>query len=137
MTAQDRGHSKQNSIDARQQLTYDTIKNAGATLCTIQANTGGDPTSPLLRSCASRSGKFFLLTAANQIAGAFNTIGTNCAINTPPNNRCSGRQPPRHTPDGSCSRGPIKIIWHLRLCRQIALTIQISGRPRGLAELHV
>ncbi len=32
-----------------------------------QYNTGDDPTSTLLQTCASSSDKFFLLTSANQI----------------------------------------------------------------------
>jgi len=57
--------------------TCANIKAAGVTLYTIQVDTGGDPTSTLLRNCASDSSKFFLLTSANQIITTFNTIGTN------------------------------------------------------------
>ena len=45
-------------------------------------NTGGDPTSGLLKNCAGSSGKypdadkFFLLTSANQIVATFQQIGT-------------------------------------------------------------
>ena len=77
LNTQDRWYSNQNSIDTRQKLTCDNIKNAGITLYTIQVNTGGDPTSTLLKNCASTSDKFFLLTSASQIVDAFNTIGTN------------------------------------------------------------
>ena len=77
LNTQDRWYSNENSIDTRQKLTCDNIKNAGITLYTIQVNTGGDPTSTLLKNCASTSDKFFLLTSASQIVDAFNTIGTN------------------------------------------------------------
>ena len=40
-------------------------------------NTGGDPTSSLLQTCASSSDKFFLLTSASQIVSTFQQIGTN------------------------------------------------------------
>jgi hypothetical protein len=46
-------------------------------LYTIQANTGGDPTSTLLQNCASSTDKFYLLTSADQMTATFNTIGTN------------------------------------------------------------
>ena len=42
----------------------------------MQVNTGGDPTSTLLQSCASDPGKFFLLTSSDQIVTTFNQIGT-------------------------------------------------------------
>jgi Flp pilus assembly protein TadG len=70
------------SVDNRMQDssgngTCANIKGAGITIYAIQVNTGGDPTSTLLRNCASASDKFFLLTSANQIVTTFNTIGTN------------------------------------------------------------
>jgi len=76
------GTSDDAKIDARM---YDSsgngtcanIKAAGITIYTIQVNTGGDPTSTLLKNCASSSDKFFLLTSADQIVTAFNAIGTN------------------------------------------------------------
>ena len=77
LNTQNRWYSNQSSIDARQQLTCNNIKAAGITLYTIQVNTGGDPTSSLLRNCASSSDKFFLLTTAGAILTTFNTIGTN------------------------------------------------------------
>jgi Flp pilus assembly protein TadG len=57
--------------------TCANIKAAGITIYTIQVNTGGDPTSMLLRNCASSSDKFFMLTSASGIATVFNQIGTN------------------------------------------------------------
>src|SRR5665213_3443867 len=77
LNTQDRWYTSQNSIDARQTLTCNNIKSAGITLYTIQVNTGGDPTSSLLQSCASTSDKFYLLTSASQIVTAFTAIGSN------------------------------------------------------------
>jgi Flp pilus assembly protein TadG len=76
LNTQDRWYTSQNSIDARQQLTCANIKAGNITLYTIQVNTGGDPTSTLLQSCASTTDKFFLLTSASQIVTTFNQIGT-------------------------------------------------------------
>ena len=48
----------------------------------MQVNTGGDPTSLLLKNCAGSPGKypdadkFFLLTSANAIVTTFAQIGT-------------------------------------------------------------
>jgi Flp pilus assembly protein TadG len=77
MNTQDRWYSSESPIDARQQMTCDNIKAAGITIYTVQVNTNGDPTSTLLQNCASSSDKFYLLTSADQIVSAFNTIGTN------------------------------------------------------------
>jgi Flp pilus assembly protein TadG len=77
LNTQDRWYTSQSSIDARQTLTCNNIKAAGITLYTIQVNTGGDPTSSLLQSCASTSDKFYLLTSASQIVTAFTAIGSN------------------------------------------------------------
>ncbi len=76
LNTENRWYTRQSSIDARETLTCGNIKAAGITLYTIQVNTGGDPTSTLLQSCASTSDKFFLLTSANQIVTTFNSIGT-------------------------------------------------------------
>jgi Flp pilus assembly protein TadG len=56
--------------------TCANIKAAGITIYTIHVNTGGDPTSSLLRDCASGPDKFFVLTRSDQIVGAFDTIAT-------------------------------------------------------------
>ena len=81
MNTQDRWYSYQSQINARQQLTCGNIKDAGVVLYTIQVNTGGDPTSTLLKNCASNtsgtSDHFFLLTSADEIVTTFNQIGTN------------------------------------------------------------
>jgi hypothetical protein len=77
LNTQDRWYTSQSSIDARESMTCDNVKASGVTLYTIQVNTGGDPTSTLLRNCASSTDKFFLLTSASQIVTTFNQIATN------------------------------------------------------------
>lgn len=77
LNTQDRWYTDRSSIDAREQIACDNIKAAGITIYAVQVNTSGDPTSTLLQNCASGSDKFFLLTSADQIVTAFNTIGTN------------------------------------------------------------
>ena len=78
----DRWYSSQTPVDNRMVQTGNgsgtcaNIKAAGITIYTIQVNTGGDPTSTLLQSCASSSDKFYLLTTSNDIATAFTSIGT-------------------------------------------------------------
>jgi Flp pilus assembly protein TadG len=76
LNTQNRWYTDQASIDARQQITCNNIKAAGITLYTVQVNTGGDPTSQLLKNCASDPSKFFILTSASQIVTTFNQIGT-------------------------------------------------------------
>ena len=76
LNTQDRWYTNQSSIDARQRILCDNIKQAGVTIYAIQVNTGGDPTSSLLQYCASDSSKFFLLTNSSQIISVFNSIGT-------------------------------------------------------------
>jgi Flp pilus assembly protein TadG len=73
------GSSDDAKIDAREQLTCSNFKSASTNnvLYTIQVNTDGDPTSTLLKNCASSSDKFFLLTSSNDIVTTFNSIGTN------------------------------------------------------------
>jgi Flp pilus assembly protein TadG len=79
------------TIDARQKLTCDNVNAAGITLYTIHVNTGGDPTSALLQSCAGTPAspgipakypdpnKFYLLTSANQMATVFQQIASEIA----------------------------------------------------------
>ncbi|MBI2714590.1 MAG: pilus assembly protein [Rhizobiales bacterium] len=63
--------------------TCANIKNAGVTLYTIQVNTGGDPTSNLLKNCAggpdkfNDPSKFYIVTTANGLGAVFTAIGTN------------------------------------------------------------
>ncbi len=76
LNTEDRWYTNASSINARQQKTCDNIKAAGITIYAVQVNTGGDPTSTLLQSCASNSSKFFLLTSSTQIITTFDQIGT-------------------------------------------------------------
>jgi hypothetical protein len=76
------GSSTNTSVDARMydstgKGTCANIKAAGITIYAIHVNTGGDPTSTLLKNCASSTDKFFLLTSASQIITTFDAIGTN------------------------------------------------------------
>jgi Flp pilus assembly protein TadG len=86
MNTEDRWYTSQSSIDNRMydgttgKGTCANIKAAGITIYSIQVNTGKDPTSTLLKNCASNTSgttdHFFLLTAADQIVTTFQTIGT-------------------------------------------------------------
>ena len=76
LNTENRWYTNQSSINARQQKTCDNIKAAGVTLYAVQVNTGNDPASALLKSCASTTSKYFLLTSGNQIVTTFNQIGT-------------------------------------------------------------
>lgn len=76
LNTEDRWYGNASSIDARQQKTCDNIKAAGITIYAVQVNTGGDPTSTLLQSCASDASKYFLLTSSAQLVTTFNQIGT-------------------------------------------------------------
>jgi Flp pilus assembly protein TadG len=75
LNTQDRWYTSQSAIDAREQLVCDNIKAAGIKIYAVQVNTGGDPTSTLLKNCASDNSKFFLLTSADQIITTFGQIG--------------------------------------------------------------
>ncbi len=77
LNTENRWTTDQATIDARQQLLCNNIKAAGITIYTIQVNTGTDPTSTLLRNCATDASKWFVLTSASQIVTVFNQIGTN------------------------------------------------------------
>jgi Flp pilus assembly protein TadG len=74
LNTEDRWYTDQATIDAREQKLCDNIKAAGITLWTIQVNTGSDPTSTLLKNCASDPTKFYLLTSADQIISTFDDI---------------------------------------------------------------
>jgi Flp pilus assembly protein TadG len=81
------GYSNNPDAPAVDKRMYDSSKNgegtcanvkaAKITLYTIHVNTNGDPTSQLLKNCASTTDKFFTVTAANQIGTVFTQIGTN------------------------------------------------------------
>src|SRR5437588_962471 len=76
LNTQDRWYTDQASIDARQQITCNNVKAAGITLYTVHVNTSGDPTSTLLKNCASDPSKFFILTSATEMVTTFKQIGT-------------------------------------------------------------
>jgi hypothetical protein len=81
LNTENRFSSNQSDVDSRM---YDStgagtcanIKASGITIYTIQVNTGGDPTSTLLRNCASKSTNFYEIKQADQIAAVFSDIGT-------------------------------------------------------------
>lgn len=75
------GSSTSTSVDKRMYDTNGTgtcanIKATGITIYTLQVNTGGDPTSTLLKNCASSSDKTFVVTTASGIGTVFTQIGT-------------------------------------------------------------
>jgi Flp pilus assembly protein TadG len=82
INTQDRWYSNATSIDNRQRILCDNMKNAGVTIYAIQVNTSNDPTSSVLQYCAGTratvadASKFFLLTTPSQIITTFNQIGT-------------------------------------------------------------
>ena len=77
LNTQNRWYNDDTPIDARQATTCTNVKASGVILYTVQVNTGGDPTSTLLKNCATDSSKFFLLTSASQMVTTFTQIGTN------------------------------------------------------------
>jgi len=87
------GSHTSTAVDARMRDSSGTgtcanINAHDINLYTIQVNTGGDPTSTLLKNCAGTAptetvarkfpdpNKFFLLTTADQIITTFDKIGT-------------------------------------------------------------
>jgi hypothetical protein len=87
------GSHTSTAVDARMRDssgngTCANINAADINLYTIQVNTGGDPTSTLLKNCGGTTpsntsprkfpdpAKFFLLTSADQIITTFDKIGT-------------------------------------------------------------
>lgn len=76
LNTENRWYTRQSSIDDRQKITCQKVKEAGILVYTVQVNTGGDPTSSLLRDCASDKNKFFELKSADQMVTTFNTIST-------------------------------------------------------------
>ena len=67
------------AIDARQQIQCDNIKAQGIIIYAMHVNTRGDPTSAVLKYCASGSDKFSTVTSSSQIVTAFTSIGTSLA----------------------------------------------------------
>ena len=78
LNKQNRWYTNASQIDARQKILCDNAKAAGITIYTVQVNTGSpaDPTSAVLKYCASGIDKFFLVTKASQTLTVFNSIGT-------------------------------------------------------------
>ncbi|MGH6790839.1 MAG: pilus assembly protein TadG-related protein [Pseudolabrys sp.] len=76
LNTEDRWYTSASSINTRQSKTCTNIKNSGIIIYSVQVNTGGDPTSTLMKNCASDTGKFFLLTSADQMITTFGQIGT-------------------------------------------------------------
>jgi Flp pilus assembly protein TadG len=76
LNTQDRWYTTQTAIDNRQAITCTNIKATNITIYTVQVNTSGDPTSNLLKQCATDANKFFLLTSSSQIITTFESIGT-------------------------------------------------------------
>jgi hypothetical protein len=58
-------------------LACTNAKAAGLTIYTIHVNTDGDPTSQVLKNCATDTGKFFTVASSGQISTVFTTIGNN------------------------------------------------------------
>jgi Flp pilus assembly protein TadG len=79
MNTQNRFTSNTSQIDARQKILCDNAKQAGVTIYTVHVNTGGDPTSSVLKYCASGADKFFEVKQANQTLSVFNSIGQSLA----------------------------------------------------------
>jgi Flp pilus assembly protein TadG len=79
LNTENRWYNSASSIDTRQKVTCDNVKRAGILVYTVQVNTGGDPTSQLLKDCASDNNKFFELKSADEMVTTFNTISTQLA----------------------------------------------------------
>jgi Flp pilus assembly protein TadG len=77
LNTQNRWTTDQSTIDTRQATMCTNVKAAGITLYTIHVNTDGDPTSTVLKNCASTTDKFYTVTSSGQISTVFTQIGTN------------------------------------------------------------
>lgn len=84
MNTENRYSTSQTQIDKRMHDTSKNgigtcanIKTAGVTIYSVQVNTGGDPTSTVMKNCASSTDKFWMITSASDLNGVFQTIGTN------------------------------------------------------------
>jgi len=75
LNTESRHSDRQSDIDSRQALLCNAVKAAGITLYTIQVNTGGDPTSSVMRSCASTTDKFTLMANPTQLLTTLSDIG--------------------------------------------------------------
>jgi len=79
LNTQNRYGNNASDIDARQKILCDNAKASNITIYTIHVNTGGDPTSAVLKYCASGADKFFEVKKANQTLSVFNSIGQSLA----------------------------------------------------------
>jgi Flp pilus assembly protein TadG len=77
LNTQNRWTTSESTIDARQATMCTNVKASGITLYTIHVNTDGDPTSTVLKNCASSADKFYTVTSSGQISTVFTQIGTN------------------------------------------------------------
>lgn len=75
LNTESRHSDRQSEIDARQTLLCNAVKAAGITIYTIQVNTGGDPTSTVMRNCASTTDKFTVMTNPTQLLTTLSDIG--------------------------------------------------------------
>jgi Flp pilus assembly protein TadG len=76
------GSSTNTSVDSRMydstgKGTCANVKAAGITIYAVHVNTDSDPTSVLLKNCASGADKFWMITTPSQLDVVFNAIGTN------------------------------------------------------------
>ncbi len=71
------GSQQSPQVDARMALACTNAKAAGLTIYTIHVNTDGDPTSQVLKNCATDAAKFFTVASSGQISTVFTTIGNN------------------------------------------------------------
>ena len=83
LNTQDRWWTNQTQPDKRMydasksgEGTCANIKATGITIYTVHVNTDGDPMSTLLRSCATDTDKFWMITSAGDLSTVFNKIGT-------------------------------------------------------------
>lgn len=76
LNTQNRWYTSASSIDTRQALLCQKVKDSGVTIFTIQVNVGNkDPLSEVLKNCAT-DGNFQMITSATQTADAFQNILT-------------------------------------------------------------
>jgi Flp pilus assembly protein TadG len=84
LNTENRWTSSSSKIDDRMQNgtapdisgTCQNIKSANVQIFTVQVNTGGDPTSTLLKNCATNTGMFFELKSADELVDTFELIGS-------------------------------------------------------------
>ena len=75
LNTENRFSSNRSSIDARQRILCNNIKDDDITIYTIQVNTNSDPKSAVLEDCASSPDKFILMTNPLQLNAALAQIG--------------------------------------------------------------